>query len=189
MQLNKLKGALGPFDYMVSTMPMISHILRDNFQSFLDEAQLLKQKGSWGHRVYSPFTHDGVLFRHHQPIDFREVLPRRVDRLREAMEKPVMKMFLVGTTVAAYSLEDAVALRDSLLDCGVRKFQLTVLVLHAAESRGWRLRVRLGNVEEQLFIFDVLCSGEPVGANFTCTSTRAILRELLHKVPFVAESL
>ena len=188
MQLNKRRGALGPFDYMVSTMPMISHILRDNFQFFLDKTQLRKQLGYWGHNVYSPFTHDGVLFRHYKPIDFDELIPRRVGRLREVMEKPLMKMFLVGTTAAVYSLEDALALRESLLDFGVRKFNLTVLVLHTAESHGNQLRVRIGSVEDQLLIFDVLCSGEPVGANFQCASTRAVLKEVLHKIPFVDES-
>ena len=189
MELNKRRGALGPFDYMVSTMPMISHILRDNFQVFLDKTHLRKQVGSWGHNVYSHFTHDGVLFRHYKPIDFDEVIPRRVDRLREVMEKPLMKMFLVGTTAAAYSLEDALALRESLLDSGVRKFNLTVLVLHTAESHGKQLRVRIGSAEDQLLIFDVFCSGEPAGANFQCASTRAILKDVLRKIPFVEASL
>jgi hypothetical protein len=179
MQPNKRRGALGPFDYMVSTMPRISHILQDNFCFFPDKTHLRKQLGSWAHNASSPFTHDGVLFRHYKPIGSDEVTPRRVGRLREVMEKPLIKMLLVGTTAAVYSLEDALALRESLLDSGVRKFNLTVLVLHTAESHGKQLRVRIGSVEDQLLIFDVFCSGEPAGANFQCTSTRAILKDVL----------
>ena len=96
-----------------------------------------------------------------------------------------MKMFLVGTTAAAYSFEDALALRESLLDIGVRNFNLVVLVLHATENHGRQLRINFGSTEDKIIVFDILCSGEPDGANFGCSSTRAILKEVLHEIPFV----
>ena len=187
MHLSKRRGPLGPFDYMVSTMPMISHILRDNFQLFLDKARLRKQGGHWGHDLYSSFTRDGVLFRHYKPGDFDETIPRRVERLRGAMGDPEMKIFLVGSTAAAYSLGDASALRESLLVSGVRNFNLTVLVLHAAENHGKHLSFQMGSVGDRLDVYDVLCSGEPEGANFGCASTRAVVREVLQTIPFVGE--
>ena len=57
MQLNKRRGALGPFDYMSSTMPMVSHILRDKFRPFLDKNNLRRQPGGWDHCVYSSFVY------------------------------------------------------------------------------------------------------------------------------------
>jgi len=132
MQLNKRRGPLGPFDYMVSNMPMVAHILRDRFELFLDKANLRRQGGFWGHSVYSSLVSDSVLFRHSKPSDFDAIMPRRVDRLRGAMAEPFMKIFLVGTTAAAYSLEHALGLRGALLDTGVRNFNLIVLVLHRA---------------------------------------------------------
>jgi len=49
-------------------MPRISRILQDNFCSFPDKTHLRKQLGSWAHNASSPFTHDGVLFRHYKPV-------------------------------------------------------------------------------------------------------------------------
>ena len=85
-------------------------------------------------------------------------------------------MFLVGTTEAAYRLEDAMDLRQALLDAGACYFNLMVLVLHVAEWYGEKIRVKLGGASDQLVILDIFCAGEPSGANFQCASTRAVLR-------------
>ena len=191
MQLNKRRGPLGPFDYMASTMPMVSHILQDRFQLFLDKTNLRPLGSFWGHTVYSSYVQDGVLFRHYKPSDFDEIIPRRVERLRAAMVDPLMKIFLVGTTEAAYSLEDALALREALVDAGVCNFNLVVLVLRTSEtakSHDANIAVKVGTLTDQLITFDIFSSGEPSGANFQCVSTKAILRKVLQMIPFVDET-
>jgi hypothetical protein len=122
----KLRAWSGPFDWLFSSLPMITHCLDDDFRTFLDRSQYepvpvaARRDGPEAnrvhHRLYREMFGVDFIFNHH---DVHEDAPyahfqRAVARFRQALASERHKAFLATRTQAEGPLDDVQALRAAL---------------------------------------------------------------------------
>jgi len=122
-----LRTASGPFDWLFSAVPMITHILEDDFKVFLDRSlyepvpEHERRDGPLANRVHHRFYREafGVqhVFNHHDAhLDQAYAhFQRSVDRFRHSMSSSVPKVLVLARTECEGSGADLQALRDALL--------------------------------------------------------------------------
>lgn len=125
-----LRTESGPFDWLFSSVPMITHILDDDFKVFLDRSQYEpvpeheRKDGPLANRVHHRFYRDtfGVqhVFNHHDAhLDSAyEHFVRCVERFRRSMKSDGPKVLLLARTECEGSGADLRALRDAVLRYG-----------------------------------------------------------------------
>jgi hypothetical protein len=125
-----LRTASGPFDWLFSSVPMITHILDDDFKVFLDRGQYEpvpehdRKDGPLANRVHHRFYREafGVqhVFNHHDahldPAYAHFV--RCVERFRQSMKSTDPKVLVLARTECEGSGADLLVLRDALLRYG-----------------------------------------------------------------------
>lgn len=92
-----LRRFSGPFDYMFSSLRMVSHVLRDDFVKFLSQDQMFRTEIRKGdirtqHSLYGPMAdylpgHGGAVFYHHNPLEGpdHDHFQRSAQRMRVAL--------------------------------------------------------------------------------------------------------
>lgn len=102
-----LRQAAGPFDWLFSTVPMIAHVLDDDFRTFLDRSQYTpvppdqRAAGPTANRVHHEYYRSrfGVeyVFNHHDAhLDADHAhFVRAVERFRQNLAATTPKLFLV----------------------------------------------------------------------------------------------
>lgn len=94
-----------PFDWVYSSAEMVSHCLKDNFKTFLDQSQFVKSKGGalWGHKLYCKMLNRSVIFPHHNPRAERADFLRRVKRFQAVLKSSRRKLFVMCSVVESQS--------------------------------------------------------------------------------------
>lgn len=72
MEAHGLRVYAGPFDWVFSDARMVTHCLKDGFESFLDRSQLQPNGGRPSHALYSTMTRHRTIFNHHNPLASEE---------------------------------------------------------------------------------------------------------------------
>jgi hypothetical protein len=138
----------GPFDWLFSTIPMVTHIIEDDFARFLDPSEYQpvpveqRRAGPDANRVHHAFyrQHFGVehVFNHHD-VHLPEVYQhfvRAVDRFRATLAEDRPKLFIAfhwhygGFEQEAQLLHAALAART-------RRFALHVIAVAEPRPEAW----------------------------------------------------
>lgn len=95
LELLKLRTYAGPFDWIYTSAAMVRHCLEDNFQTFLDAAELQKCGHAGAHQTYGTMLGRKVIFPHHRPLDRdRKHFERAVCRCQKVLESPEKKLLV-----------------------------------------------------------------------------------------------
>jgi len=106
-----LRRFAGPFDWVYTTVPVVEHILQDNFNSYLDKTQyFINPDGvGVGHKFYSPMLGRTVMFLHGDPMSDYEDHRRRVLRLRKVMASDKNKLFVYCNVIESAKAQQEAA--------------------------------------------------------------------------------
>ena len=107
LQRSELRQFASPFDWIISSPEMLSHIFQDNYKSFLDSKQYLNfgkesnPEPLIGHQLYSTLVKKGKsttkIFLHRNPmtLEGKEYYERCVNRIRDVSKSKSATSLLV----------------------------------------------------------------------------------------------
>ena len=107
LQRSELRQFASPFDWIISSPEMLSHIFQDNYKSFLDSKQYLNfgkesnPEPMIGHQLYSTLVKKGKsttkIFLHRNPmtLEGKEYYERCVNRIRDVSKSKSATSLLV----------------------------------------------------------------------------------------------
>eukprot|EP01079_Euglenida_sp_SAG-EU17-18_P008660 gene8660-1548_t len=151
LQNQGLRRFAGPFDFIFSDARMVAHCLRDDFRTFLDPSQYVRQEResgppvTCGHAHYSAMAGLPTIFNHHNPserLDDYEHFERCCTRLRAILKghRPVPGEDKAGVVpdfngrklllLSSKDFPDVPACRDlvdALREIGTTNFELLVV--------------------------------------------------------------
>lgn len=127
----RLRKYAGPFDWIYTNGEMVSHCLKDRFNTFMDIDELHEAGQAWGHRTYGAMMNRKVVFPHHRPgTDDRLHFQRSVERLLKILHAPERKLFILGHLEKKWSGSLCPSVEPSAERCKSKKQDLSLTVEH-----------------------------------------------------------
>lgn len=164
------------FDWIFSAPEMVTHCLRDDFQSFLDPSEYVAlASNKAGHRIYSKMLQRDVIFNHHNPMTKKDYdfFVSQINSLRTLLRQSFGEdelLFLL------FNLERRVALKDDAIlelfeqlcrDCSWN-FELLVLKIKTkSEERREKRLLKLEKKGKRLAVHELHCRGSHDGWRFS----------------------
>jgi len=135
LKRNKLKLASYPFDWVFSTVDIVDHCIKDDFNIFLDKSYYTENGSKWhdnqcGHRKYHL-----NMFNHHdlrKEKDYNYYV-RCVDRFRVLLQKEEPKLFIFLFPNGEYkshteSFKDTIIEFNNTLKAKTRNYRLLCII-------------------------------------------------------------
>jgi Putative papain-like cysteine peptidase (DUF1796) len=169
----QLKKWSGPFDWAFSSWPMIRHCFEDDFITFLDRRQYEpipladRRDGAdvnrVDHRFYRDKFHVRFVFNHHDvhlDEDYAYIV-RCVDRLRDCLDSPTKKYFLIFSWFNSHAVQELVALA-AVLAKRTTSFRLMCVLVKSGPGNSPQLEVLHEDAQSKIYAYRPFATWHPL---------------------------
>jgi len=185
-----LKKWSGPFDWIFSSIPMVTHCIQDDFRIFLDrtflepvaiEKRYSPELGKCDHRYYRDHFQVYHVFNHHDAHtdEVHAYFTRCVRRLREHFQKPVPKTFLLCAHQSPDFVPQLLELR-SVLKTVCERFRILAIGVGPSEGNVWA-QPALVHEEDCLHVYSLTPSSPWLPLHFSDSIDDLCITRLIQK--------